>query len=356
MTDFSKALTKFHDEHVTLTNDLQADMRNRRDTNRKRIIDGLEALGKPAPVDWINQGGYAQHTMTQPPEGDEDSRYDIDMGVVFDETDAKTAQTTKGWVRDAIAEKASAMKNEPECKPKCVRVVYADGYQCDFPVFQAVQNGGSHQLAAGTEWIESDPKSMNDWVNGQVSALSPEGSGVAQLRQIIRFVKYYCKVKSFENKRKFPSGLVATAIAIECYTPSPGRLDEAFRETLRNISYRSKHQLVLANGVVISDAKDVDRLQRLIECAANSISELDALDFDAEHDEVSKAWKKIFRHSYFDTTATSKSSARKTASSVLAGLGLSNATQAARAESSVAETLSRSIPTKPWSGHKGSVS
>ena len=127
-------------------------MRAKRETNVKRIEDGLEELGKPAFVETIPQGGYKQKSMTQPPEADQESRYDIDLGVVFDEEDTKTPRTTKGWVKDAIARKAKGvMKSEPEAKPKCVRVVYADGYQCDFAVIRRLWTGADYvyELAAG---------------------------------------------------------------------------------------------------------------------------------------------------------------------------------------------------------------
>ena len=48
--------------------------------------------------------------MTQPPENDEESRYDIDLGVVFEEDDAAGPRTTRDWVRDAIARKATNLK------------------------------------------------------------------------------------------------------------------------------------------------------------------------------------------------------------------------------------------------------
>src|SRR5690554_5110767 len=141
MYDFSKEIFKFHDQHITLTRGQQNDMRSRREANLKRIKAGLEELGKPSVAETINQGGYAQKTMTQPPEANEDSRYDIDMGVVFDKDDSVGPKSTRRWVRDAIARKAVNMKNDPELKKKCVRVVYANGYQCDFPVFRRELSG-----------------------------------------------------------------------------------------------------------------------------------------------------------------------------------------------------------------------
>src|SRR5206468_12100727 len=135
-------------------------------TNLERVEHGLDELDKPGFVETINQGGYPQKTMTQPPEADQESRYDIDLGVVFEADDAAGPRTTRGWVRDAIARKATNMKNEPESKKKCVRVIYSAGYQCDFPVFRrrANQSGWSYELSSGDEWVASDPQSMNVWI------------------------------------------------------------------------------------------------------------------------------------------------------------------------------------------------
>lgn len=141
MYDFSKQVRKFHEDHVRLTSGEQSDMRSRRERNLKRIQDGLAELDKPNVAETINQGGYAQRTMTQPPENDADSRYDIDLGIVFEQDEAKTPRTTRDWVRQAIARKGSGFKNEPVTKKKCVRVVYSNGYQCDFPGLGGLPRG-----------------------------------------------------------------------------------------------------------------------------------------------------------------------------------------------------------------------
>ena len=109
--------------------------------------------------------------MTQPPESDQESRYDIDLGIVFDQDDAKGPRTTPDWVRQAIARKATNMKNDPVTKKKCVRVVYADGYQCDFPMFRRrwTDAGWRYELSSGDEWVASDPAAMNQGIEREVS-------------------------------------------------------------------------------------------------------------------------------------------------------------------------------------------
>ena len=107
MYDFSKEISKFHENHVRLMNDQRADMKRRRETNLDRIKAGLNELDKPEVAETIKLWGYAQKTLTQPPETDQESRYDIELGVVFKQDAAAGPRTTRGWVRDAIVRKAT---------------------------------------------------------------------------------------------------------------------------------------------------------------------------------------------------------------------------------------------------------
>lgn len=313
MYDFSKQISKFHDDHVRLTRQQQADMRGRRDTNVRRIEDGLKELDKPSLAETIPQGGYKQKSMTQPPESDKVSRYDIDLGVVFEEEDAKGPRTTKGWVLSAIARKAKGlMKNEPEAKPKCVRVIYADGYQCDFAVMRRRWNGAQYvyELAAGNEWVATDPRAMNAWVDEEVIRKSPEEVGSSQARRQVRLGKFFCKTHAHRTSAKFPAGLMATAIFLDHYVAIAGRDDDSFRETLRAISYRHPQQPVFANGQQISDEKDMKRIERLVAQAKASVDVLDAVGDGATEEKVAKAWRKLFRHSFFDEIAEAASAAK----------------------------------------------
>lgn len=303
MFDFSKQISKFHQDHVRLTNAQRSDMRRRRTTNYDRIVAGLDELRKPKIVDTIKQGGYRQKTMTQQPEADAESRYDIDMGVVFEEAAVVGPRSTKNWVKDALALKATSLKFPVEAKPKCVRVVYAEGYQCDFPVLRRrwTDVGWAYDLAAGDEWIATDPNAMNAWVDRQVAVKSPEVEGSYQLRRIIRLIKYFAKVHAHRRGVSFPGGLVATALAVECYSPQEGRDDLSLRETLRNLSCRSEYVPVLADGKQVSDAKDVSRIKRIIDEAVAMLPGLDGLDAaEADEEYARRAWRKVFRHSYFD--------------------------------------------------------
>ena len=368
MYDFSKQISSFHSNHVRLSNPQRADMKRRRETNLERIETGLKELEKPSFKETINQGGYAQKTMTQSPEADQDSRYDIDLGVVFEKDDANGPRTTRDWVRQAIARKATNMKNNPVTKKKCVRVVYADGYQCDFPVFRRrwTDVGWQYELSSGDEWVASDPAAMNQWIEREVSWKSPETSGSYQLRRIIRMGKFFTKTHAARLKRSFPGGLVATALFIECYVSDDGRDDRSFRETLRNLSQRSKHSPVYANGIQVSDDKDTDRIGRLIEQAKESVRELDKLDADDATDtDANKIWKTVFRHSFFEIStkdAANCASAPFEKKSAIGGAGLaapfvastaaaalSDSEKQSRMEAAVSARKESGSGGKPWS-------
>ena len=207
---------------------------------------------------------------------------------------------------------------------------------------------------------------MNKWIETTVSAKSPETSGSYQLRRIIRMGKFFSKTHSSRLNRKFPGGLVATAIFIEAYVSVDGRDDEAFRETLRTLSNRSKYSPIYANGIQVSDDKDTDRIGRLIDQAKEAVKELDKLDAeDAAETDANKVWKTVFRHSFFaeeTKEAANNASAPLEKKSALGAAGLSApflASQAAaalsdsekhsRMEAAVGARKESGSGGKPWS-------
>jgi len=347
MYDCSKLVSKFHKAHVRLTTDQQKDMKNRRDTNVDRVKSGLAEKDKPEIVEVISQGGYAMKTMTQPPERS-DWRYDIDQGLVFEQADVVGPRTTRRWVRDALAAKATNVKGDPEDKGKCVRIEYADGYQCDFPVFQRSAHGTNYvyQAALHDEWTTSAPQQINNWFEREVAEKSPEKEGSYQLRRIVRLMKYLGKTWQHATSLRYPSGLLITALTVECFEAVDNRDDEAFFRTLRRIGNRSHLLPVHADGIQISRDKDGARMKRLQEKATALAAELADLDENSSgHDDESarKIWRKVFRHSFFDPEEETAKSDSSFAGK--GGLGLASSIFAERAAAAV-----RSTPTvsKPW--------
>ena len=83
MFDCAKDVRAYHDQDVTLPKTEQDAMRDRRNSNRTRLRNGLAAAGKPAPHEFVKQGSYAMKTMVRDPDND----YDIDDGVYFRKED-----------------------------------------------------------------------------------------------------------------------------------------------------------------------------------------------------------------------------------------------------------------------------
>ena len=68
MINHAKDIIAFHKEEVTLPGREQAEMRDRRDANRRRLDRGLKRDGAPRPVECRSQGSHRMHTMVQQPD------------------------------------------------------------------------------------------------------------------------------------------------------------------------------------------------------------------------------------------------------------------------------------------------
>ena len=88
MKDCDKDIRGYHADRVALTEKQRADLRERRDANRRRVEKGLEANDDPVPEEFVIQGSYAMRTTIQEPGND----YDIDDGAVFSEESLEGAR------------------------------------------------------------------------------------------------------------------------------------------------------------------------------------------------------------------------------------------------------------------------
>jgi hypothetical protein len=137
-----KEVKSFHANEVTLPNDDQGEMRDRREAGRDRLKGGLTKAGHEQPSDIQAQGSYAMRTMVQ----DDECDYDIDDGVYFEKDDLKDAngnelspKASRQRVADAL--KDETLKYEAEVKNNCVRQYYPQGYHIDIPVYRVTHQG-----------------------------------------------------------------------------------------------------------------------------------------------------------------------------------------------------------------------
>lgn len=262
-------------------------------------------------------------TMVQPPEVSPQTQYDIDTGVAFKSQDSASPRTTRNWVRDALNQDTQGFKKEATSKKNCVRVEYSDGKQCDFPVFKIeLSNGGerTYYLSSGEEWVASDPKSMTEWFEDTSLTKSPKDDESQQLRRIVRLFKQYCKTHQKLKVSKFPSGLLSTALAVECYEAAPGRDDLSFKKLLDRLSVRPAELPVIADGKNVCRSKDFEKISRVIDKAKQSVIDLNPLDdMENSNDKLAAdCWNMVFRHSFFEkiSAANKEIQQRKSSGSI----------------------------------------
>ena len=315
MKDCDKDIRGYHADRVVLTERQRADLRERRDANRRRVEKGLEANGDPVPEEFVIQGSYAMRTTIQEPDND----YDIDDGAVFSEESLEGARGADMSALDArkmVREAADdgSFKRAPEIKPNCVRVFYNDGPHVDVPVYRRLTDSDDFELA-GPDWKASDPKGVNSWFKDCLDRYCDAGR--TQYPQVVRLLKSFCK-----NRPSYalPSGFVLTVLSEECYYGADDRLDRAARDTLVSVRDRLRSDLTVRHPVVdewLIDSDDDSKTRKLRELLETAAKDLDVLSRpNCTRSMALKAWKKVFHTDYFDDEIETASNAAKSASSI----------------------------------------
>ena len=294
MIDFSHKLNSFYSAHVRLTQRAKTDLREKRDRNEERVKKGLIDAERPRPIEFIKQGSFRHGTLVQPPQGHASDKYDIDEGIVFEREERGSARNARKWVADAISSQGRNL--DVQIKPRCVRVTYSNGVQCDFPVLsyrKGILLSGIYELSDGDEWVATDPHHIAKWVDDRVQNSSIDKSGHYQLRKMIRLTKYFAKVQAKTNKKKAPSGLILTSLVIEAYRDHESRDDLAFVEILDYLSDIDPDEDVLADGDVVSKFADRSRLDFLKSMSCEALEKF-------ENSSCENALNFIFQHTFFE--------------------------------------------------------
>ncbi len=174
------------------------------------------------------QGSYKMGTMIRT----KDDECDLDDGVYFLRKPDVTATTLQKWVYDAVEGHTAGGQ---QSRKKCVRVIYANDYHIDLPVYYQLEGDNEHPfLAVKNEgWEESDPKEFIDWFRD------------VKTDQMVRISRYF-KGWSDHKRNNMPSGL-AMAVLAEKNLVENDRDDVAIRDTLENIrkSLKEKWECVM---------------------------------------------------------------------------------------------------------------
>lgn len=311
MYDLSADILTFHDQHVKLETNAEKRLVEVRDTNLKRIRNGLGDLDKPVFKNWRNQGGYAMGTVINDPAGE--SNHDIDVALIFDKDDLPAgALQARQRVRDALCKRGSGFLLDPEARTNAVTVWYADGYHLDFAIYRRSTNifGVTTHEHAGADWVARDPAEVTTWFGDEVDALSPNASThdpaptvrVNQLRRIVRLVKWFCRSRSSWS---LPGGMIATTLVTECYRPDPDRDDIALYDTLVALDARLQIDCHVyhpaGDGRELTGKNEyLNQVKALRDRLSTHLPKLNVLFEDGcTRDKARFAWDWIFNHAFW---------------------------------------------------------
>ena len=337
MFDCAKDVRAYHDQDVTLPKSEQDAMRDRRNSNRTRLRNGLSNAGKPAPLEFVKQGSYAMKTMVRDPDND----YDIDDGVYFRNEDLvgdrgaeMTSLQARQMVRDAVDD--GKFKRAPEVRSNCVRVFYAKGYHVDLPVYRRVVTSTvfgdetHYELAASSGWKRSDARDVSDWYEDE-RAKSANG---VQLRRINRTLKKYARSR-YSWRGGILGGFGISVLTTERFRDND-REDRALYDTMVAIRDRLNWDLQVAHPVTPGDYITSGSDDARARCFRDKLSEaIDTLQplfkSDCTRERALKCWDKVFATTFFSERLEEEQRAAVVAPAIITSAALLSQTAAAAA-------------------------
>lgn len=327
-------MTAYHNDKVRLPVAEREEMRDRRDTNRKRLKDGLNRDGEPKPVGCHTQGSYAMRTMIQHAAKD----YDIDDGVYFNKSDLigprgadKSAADAKEMVRSAVHD--NKFNQPPECLKNCVRVYYNAGYHVDIPVYRVFEDNGKevYELAS-SDWKASDPRAVTNWFKEANNNKSPNTDNYGQMNRVVKLMKAFARSRESWRSR-VATGFMITKLVDESYVALDKRDDQTLRDVMRAVQTRLERTLVINHPVLdetLTKGDDDARAKFLRDKLEWALGELEVLDKrDCTEEQARKAWDSVFHTDFF----TGRGNSKKAGAAVTSASVLLAGTERATAES-----------------------
>ena len=320
MHNYHSDILEYHDDYVTLSQSERTKMKDRRNANRNRINKNLLS-DDPKPIGFQTQGSYSMLTMVLDPNND----YDIDDGIYFRKEDlvgSRGGELTPRKAKQIVCDAAqgSSFKRPPEIRTNCVRVFYNDGSHVDIPVYRKYVKtdlwGNEEEVfeIAGTEWKQSDPKSVTDWFNDNNKNQSPDITNGRQMRRIVRLMKKLARSRE-SWKSRIASGFVITALIVECYQKDANRDDKALYDTMKAVHDRLVDDLEVDHPILeekLTKSADDAKTKFLRDKLKDTLEKLDDL-FDDYCDDATalEAWGRAFGSSFFFDKAKDAREAEK---------------------------------------------
>lgn len=300
MYDLGLDFKKFYYNEVVLSKKETDTLREKKKLNIERLRSGLEEYNEENKTSYklaetLEQGSVAMSTVTQ----NENKDYDIDVAIVFDETNIGelTPVKIKNIVVKALRSKCTNFKTPPEAKTNCVRIVYSDNYHIDFAIYKRIKNNdGSYKYEhAGSEWRPRDPRAINNWFKDEIKTHGEK------LRQAVRLSKMFCKSREYW---RMPGGLIQSVLMdekVQNYT----RIDEMFYYTIKEVQKRLAGSIEVDNptdntqSLLLTPSDDI-KMNNLCSRLQDKIDKLSILfESDCTREKAAKAWNEFFQHSFW---------------------------------------------------------
>lgn len=324
--DLSAELEKFYCDEVVLPQDAKNGLRAKRNTNIRRLKNGLKEYNDEHKtsyniVETFTQGSMAMHTVIQNDSND----YDIDIAVVFDSTNINNLGplSVRNIVADAINRKKGNLGTEPEVKTNCVRIQYSNGYHVDFAVYRRSRNSdGTYSYEhGGSTWRSRDPKAISNWFSDEIKA-----KGV-NLRKTVRLLKTFSKSRS---SWVMPGGLIQTVLCDEQINAWYDRLDETLYYLMKNIRDRLNVSIEVNNPTdsfvsLLLKQNDRDKMENLKSRLDTYLAKLDVLfDSNCSKSDAYNAWHEVFNHNYWNPDSVTESESLGKSAFVISAATFSN--------------------------------
>ncbi len=303
MYDISTEFKKFYYNKVVLSREETTNLRAKKNLNIDRLKAGLEEYNEENKTAYkiaetLEQGSVAMSTVTQ----NENNDYDIDVAIVFDDTNLNGLGyiAVKNMVVEALKKKCTNFKTEPEALTNCVRIVYSDNYHIDFAIYRRIKNDdGSYKYEhAGSDWRERNPRAINNWFKDEIKEHGEK------LRQAVRLSKMFCKSRS---SWQMPGGLIQSVLCDE-KIQNYDRIDEMFYYTIKEVCSRLELNKEVNNPTseqsLLLKQKDKDKVNNLYNRLNDYLAKLDILFSDecTEKDAI-EAWHEFFNHDFWTYTS-----------------------------------------------------
>ncbi len=300
MYDLSLDFKKFYYNEVVLPKSETTNLRNKKKLNIQRLEAGIKEYNEEkntgyAIAETLEQGSVAMSTVTQNQKND----YDIDVAIVFDETNLNGlgATAVKNMVVCALKKKCTNFKQEPEALTNCVRIVYSDNYHIDFAIYKRIKNkDGSYSYEhAGSQWRSRNPRAINNWFKDEIKEHGEK------LRQAVRLSKMFSKSRESWN---MPGGLIQSVLCEE-KIQDYSRMDEMFYYTMKAVQDRLAKSIEVDNPTdstqsLLLKQKDRDKMNNLCNRLKDKLDKLEVLFNDeCSKQEAIEAWNEFFKHDYW---------------------------------------------------------